>query len=314
MVNKKLFLCGTFFLCMFFAACSKNPDKIKDGFVLIQGSTYTMGSDEIRVPWQYYGHPAHNTEVGNFYICSQEVTQKEFEEIMGYNPSYFQGQEKGRIVEDGEDQSLRPVEKITWYEAIVFCNRLSQKMELSPVYYMEIDGKKTADVDLWGKIPEDFDEKWNNITRDKKAVGYRLPTEVEWEYAARGGEKTEFTAPGFNVNGDDVDSFCWNDFNSKLKSHQTKLLSPNTFGLYDMAGNVWEFCWDWFDEEYYLTEEATQKNPEGPSSADYKVVRGGAWDDEAEALSYVTRGSTSPHLPSRRIGFRLARNAKNKKK
>ena len=301
-------------------SCAKKPVVINDGFVLVTGGTYKMGSNDIRVPWGYYDHPEHEASVSDFYISPVLVTQKDFEEVMGYNNSFYQGNDKGKIVEEGEEQTLRPVEKITWYEAIVFCNKMSAKMNLEKVYYMKTsDSEQSYDETTWGNPPEKSSESWNKIGWNKDANGYRLLTEAEWEYAARGGAETQFNSAGFNYDDEDINDFCWNDKNSKLKTHQIKLKKPNTLGLYDMIGNVWEFCWDWFDEDYYTSTAASELDACGPSTADFRVVRGCAWDDYDVSLSYVSRGSSSPHLSSRRVGMRLARSvpvgkkAKNKK-
>lgn len=316
-------LSAAFVLLLITGCSSKN---LEDGMIKIEGGQFVMGNDSIKLPWGFYSHKAHDVTLSDFYVAPCEVTQKSFEQIMGYNPSFYSGDGENKTAAAGEIPELRPVEKVTWYEAIVYCNKLSEKMGLTPVYSKRIsseaedstdstlknkDSDYSKDISLWGECPSDKGQNdWNDIKWDRKANGYRLLTEAEWEYVCTGGMLSEnFTSSGFNFSDSAVtNQYCWNANNSNLRTHQTGILSPNELGIYDMAGNVWEWCWDWFDEDFYSTEAASEKNTAGPETGEFRTLRGSTWDDSETELAAIARGSASPYIPSRRGGFRVARN------
>jgi formylglycine-generating enzyme required for sulfatase activity len=177
-----------------------------------------------------------------------EVTQADYEALMGVNPSDFEG--------DGE----RPVEQVTWYDAVLYCNARSKRDGLEPVYqYASI--KKGDDGECIGLV---------KLTIDFSKNGYRLPTEAEWEYACRAGTTTEYYW------GDDMDgAYAWCE-NAGGKTQPVGTKKPNAWGLYDMIGNVWEWCHDWYAEDYYAGSRV--KNPRGPNKKGVcRVIRGGSW-------------------------------------
>ncbi|MBW7872831.1 MAG: formylglycine-generating enzyme family protein [Ignavibacteria bacterium] len=234
--------------------------------VFVQGGTFTMGCTSEQGNDCYSDEkPSHQVTLSDFYIGKYEVTQELWESVMGSNPSYFKG-------------SKRPVESVSWYEAVEFCNRLSDKEGLQRAY----SGSGA------------------NITCDFNANGYRLPTEAEWEYAARGGKQTK----NYKYSGsDNTGAVAWYDGNSGDKTHAVGLKQPNEIGIYDMSGNVWEWCWDWYGD--YTSP--SQTNPKGPSSGEYRVLRGGGWIIYARYCRVALRVSGMPDGRSSSNGFRLAR-------
>jgi formylglycine-generating enzyme required for sulfatase activity len=217
--------------------------------------------------------PVHPVRVSGFYMSKYEVTQEEWGELMGNNPSNF----KGRKL---------PVENVSWYDAIDYCNRRSIKEGLIPVY------TRSGDAVTW----------------NRSANGYRLPTEAEWEYAARGGVQSRgYVYAGSNNAGD----VGWYDGNSGSKTHDVGTKGGNELGLYDMSGNVWEWCWDWYGG-YRLpvnlyNEPLTQTDPVGPDSGSDRVLRGGSWANYAQILRSAYRFSFWPSYRHNRDGVRLVR-------
>jgi sulfatase modifying factor 1 len=181
-----------------------------------------------------------------------------------------------------------PVIHVDWYDVVAYCNWLSEEESLAPCY---------SGV---GK----------NSTCDFSANGYRLPTEAEWEYAARGGRKSQgFTFAGSN-NPDEV---AWYDANSDDRPHPVGQKQPNELGLYDMSGNLFEWCWDWYGKDYYATSPAS--DPQGPPAPQTstpweltRVRRSGSWREKAESVRIAFRSSDSVSYPGDN-GFRLARTA-----
>ena len=174
----------------------------------------------------------------NFEMLRTEVTQELYEAVMGVNPSWFRC-DNTELDEDDlknleKNTSNYPVEYISWYDAIYFCNKLSEKKGLQPVY--AVNGK--IDVRKWGYEPYNDDEIYGEITQNIFANGYRLPTVEEWQYAARGGQMYRYSG------SDNLGSVGWYYNNSGRVTHPVAQKRPNDYGLYDMSGNVREWCWD----------------------------------------------------------------------
>jgi formylglycine-generating enzyme required for sulfatase activity len=240
--------------------------------VRINGGTFTMGSPE-NEPGRYGAELQHKVTVDNFYMSKYEITQKEYQEVMGTNPSRFKGDNL-------------PVENVSWYDAIEYCNKRSQKEGLTVAYTRNGD----------------------RVTWNQRANGYRLPTEAEWEYTCRAGTTTAFN----NGNNDytntaSVNTIAWYKSNSGAKTRQVGLKTPNAWGLYDMHGNVNEWCWDWAGD-YTTSNLFPQKNPVGPSTGAGRILRGGHYNEEnLIMLRSAVRAYAEPDKVSSMRGFRIVR-------
>jgi formylglycine-generating enzyme required for sulfatase activity len=276
----------------------------------IPAGTYMMGSPAGEPGrWRAEG-PQHSvTLTRGFYMGKYAVTQEQYEAVMGVNPSFFNGR-AFREPAAGEVQAKRPVETVRWFDAIVFCNRLSILEGRTPVY--SINGN--TNPANWGEVPDSRTHEnfaaWNAVVMNINANGYRLPTEAEWEYACRAGTTTAFncgTATPDSIDGyaTIVDALGWFAGNSGNKTHQVGLKLPNAFGLYDMHGNVWEWCWDWFSASAYTS--AARTNPTGPEAGSFRVLRGGSWSSAAEFLRSALRNFYNPSNRFYSLGFRVVR-------
>jgi len=194
------------------------------------------------------------------------------------------------------------VNGVSWYDVLVFCNRLSMLAGVTPVYSL---GGST-DPALWGNAPSSNSTTWNAVTVNWSAGGYRLPTEAEWEYACRAGTTTTYYT-GI-AEGAALQAAAWYGANSGSRTHQVGLKTPNAWGAYDMHGNVYEWCWDWYGSGYYYAQ-SPENDPTGPASGTNRVRRGGCWGNLAQNLRSAYRGFDTPSGRYNSIGFRLVRSA-----
>ena len=218
-----------------------------NNMVRVEGGTFTMGAtSEQKKDISTDEKPKHQVTLSSFSIGKYEVTQEEWEAVMGSNPSSFKG-------------AKRPVETVSWNDCQEFIRKL-------------------------------------NVMTGKQ---FRLPTEAEWEYAARGGSKSN----GYKYSGsDNLDHVAWYDEHSVSMTHDVGQKSPNELGLFDMSGNVWEWCQDWHGKY----NSGNQTNPSGPSSGSYRVNRGGSWRNNVRYCRVSNRDLDSPSCTRGTLGFRLA--------
>lgn len=252
-----------------------------DDFALIQGGTFQMGSPSGE-PERSSDETQHSVTIGNFYMAKTELSQKDYQAVMGTNPSVTKGDNL-------------PVTNITWYDAVGYCNRRSEAEGLTPCY--SVSGA--------------------TVTWNKSANGYRLPTEAEWEYAARAGTVTPFHFGDYvhNSNANCYNAYGYNNDASGnwvngSDAYLRRIVAvdqypANAYGLYNMHGNAAEWVWDW----YGLYDSDAVTNPSGPENGNAKIIRGGGWNDHPKHIRSAYRGAQPADVGLYSIGIRPVRNA-----
>lgn len=245
----------------------------KDEMVYVEGGTFTMGATAEQGTSDPYEdeYPTHQVTLSDFYIGKYEVTQQLWEYVMKYSGTCADGS------------------TISAYATDVWLGSNPSSSygvgDYYPAYYVS-----------WEDIVNIFIPRLNKIT----GKTFRLPTEAEWEYAARGGNKSKgYKYSGSNTIGD----VAWYTSNSSSKTHQVGTKAPNELGLYDMSGNVWEWCSDWYSSSYYSSSPST--NPTGPTSGSIRVRRGGSWSNSANYCRVSGRYFFDPGYRNSFLGFRL---------
>ena len=240
-------------------------------FVWVEGGTFHNGTSDVTI--------------SSFYIDKYELTQSEYQAVMGNNPSYFPNVANG------------PVERVSWFKAIEYCNRRSMQEGLTPCY----------SYSNYGTNPDAWPSGWNtnrdnhiNVACSWTADGYRLPTEMEWMFAYKGGNQSQgYTYSGSN----NIHAVAWFASNSGNTTNTVGTKAANELGIYDMSGNVFEWVWDIYGS--YPSE--AQTDPHGATSGSYRVFRGGCWDYGASYCTVSNRGSYLATFTTHRVGFRICR-------
>ncbi len=268
----------------------KDTIVVPKGFVLLKGTTIT-GTETWTTTSKVFVS-GRSLTIPNLFVSDHEVTRGEYKAVMGSDPSTAKAyDENGTELTEVDDASNHPVNCVNWYNAIVYCNKLSIMGNLTPCY--SINGE--TDPDKWGNVPIKKTESWD-VTCNFEADGYRLPTEAEWEWFARGGENYDFAGSGT------LDDVAWHrDITTGTRKVKTK--DPNGYGLYDMSGNVNEWCWDWY---VYNIDVSTGEY--GVASGNSRVKRGGSWNNTATYCKVYYHGlSQDPYLSYADCGFRVVR-------
>ncbi len=251
--------------------------------VRIEAGKFFMGSPDSELNASVDEKPRHEIRITRPFLLGKfEVTQEQYEEVTGTNPSTFNAKGRSRKSIKEADTRKHPVESLSWMDAVAFCNRLSEKHGLDPYYRIE-----------------------KNVVTVRSGSGYRLPTEAEWEYASRAGTSTRWAS------GDDagsLDAFAWHAGNSGDRTHPAGEKKPNAWDLHDMHGNVPEWCWDRYEPGYYQKSPAS--DPPGPGTGSTRVYRGGGWNhwpEQTRSAARNTLGTTYSGLGLTVVGVRVAR-------
>ena len=275
-------------LLTLFNSCS-TKNKINE-MIKVNGGSFQMGSQTVTV--------------SSFSISKYVIMQGEWNAIMRKNPS------------KNKTDLNYPVSNVSWYDTILYCNRRSIKEGLTPVY--SIGG--STDPGAWGKEFPKFDAvngsenfTWDTVKADWSANGYRLPTEMEWMWAAMGGDTANpghTNTTGYNkafagsTGENKIGEYAWTHENNGGIVHPVGMKLANELGLYDMNGNVYQFCWDWYADDF---PSGSLTDYRGAASGNYRVIRGGYWDNDASCATIAIRNYFSSFYRSKDFGFRVVR-------
>jgi len=272
-MNRKTLFIGTMIICLTLSVFGQNGGKnlpftvngVSFEMIFVKGGTFAMGCTSEQSDCGNDERPVHKVTLSDFYMGKYEVTQKLWQAVMGRNIRQQRDLVKGRSLY-GEGGDF-PVYYVSYKECEEFCVKLNEL--------------------LANQLPDSF--------------RFCIPTEAQWEYAARGGEKSKgYLFSGSNI----IEQVAWFYENSDFETHRVGTKKKNELGIYDMSGNVWEWCQDWYHGNYYST--STSVNPKGLPFGSMRILRGGSWDNEARFCRVSFRGDDAPSFRYDIFGLRLA--------
>ena len=286
------------------SSSEEEPDysniPVPEGFVRVPG--VSIKGDETWTPESKVFVSGRKLKITSFFMSDHEVTRAEYKAVIGSDPSTAKAYDKDGKELTGDAAGNNPVGFVGWCNAVIYCNRRSVNEGLTPCY--SLNG--STDPDTWPAVPEDADDSvnstWTKVICDFTANGYRLPTEAEWEWAARGGENYIYA-------GSDVASeVAWcEDSTRDIGTREVKSKKANAYGIYDMSGNVSEWCWDMYAD---ISSKTSSTGPSSDSYIIYRCERGGRWFNPAESVAISNRDYAGTYHVSRASGFRVARTIK----